>query len=144
MEIVNVIQKELNKTVYGDSQEESKKRLIVDDVNEDKDDNEKEEVDFVKHYTEEEVVNLKFKKAAETGKVIDLTTIDDDDPATGGAATAGPAVVKDEKPQKTIQQLKDGTTKEDIKRTLVKIVKKVFKGNFLTLLTNLSTLVPKQ
>ena len=91
MEIVNLIQKELNKTVYGDSQgdrqeEISKKHLILDDVNENKDDNEKEEVDFVKHYTEEEVVNLKFKKAAETGKVIDLTTIDDDDPATGGGS----------------------------------------------------------
>ena len=156
MEIVNVIQKELNKKVYGDSQEEiNKKLLIVADVNEDKDDNDKVDVKFVKHYTEEEVVNLKFKNAAKNGKVIDLTTIDDVS-AKGGAAAAaalrnflkrGPAtaaapdVVKDKKPQKTIQQLEEGDTKEQIKSTLGEIVKKVFKGDFLILLTRLTNLV---
>ena len=112
MEIVNVIQKELNKTVYGDSQEESKKRLIVDDVNEDKYVNEKDvDVEFVKHYTEEEVLNLRFKKAAENGEVVDLT----EDDAT--------EVLK---PQKTLQQLEaTSVTKLKYKETLKKIIKKV-------------------
>ena len=115
MEIVNLIQKELNKAGH-----------LEDKVFDDNEKDVAKDLDIVigKTLTLDEVLDVKYETALKEGRVIDLT-------GDGPGEVVG---VDDEvlKPQKTVQLSGDGETKKDIKATLKGIIDRVFNNTSIT------------
>lgn len=106
MEIVNLIQKELNKAGSGKNKTfaDGNEKAVAKDL----------DIVIGETLTLDEVWTVEYETALKEGRVYDVS---------------GDGAAEVLKPQKTVQQLSgDGETKKDIKKTLKEIIDKVFKN----------------